>query len=209
MEETAPRRRSKAERHEELLEAAVALAAEQGLDRLTVRDVAQRVGVTSGLFHHYFPSIDDLVIATFRRIASADLEWLHGGLAELPPTEALSTFLTRSVAPERDPSLTVWLSGWLAASRRPGLRDAATELMGIGAAALAAIMRRGTDTGDFHCADPEASAQRIYVVADGFLIQRALNIGSVERLGIESFLRKIVEDEIGAPLAQPAGRATE
>lgn len=201
MEDAAPKRRPKAARREELLEAAEAIAAEQGLDRLTVRDVAKRVGVTSGLLHHYFPSVDELVIETFRRIVIADLEWVHGGLEELPPAEALSEFLTRSVATERDASLTVWLSGWLAASRRPGLREAATELMGSGAASLAAILRRGTETGVFHCADPVASAQRIYVVADGFLVQRALNVGGVERLGIEAFLRKIVADEIGVALA--------
>ncbi|WGW11516.1 TetR family transcriptional regulator [Saxibacter everestensis] len=201
MVSTRQRHRSKAERREELIAAAIDIASDQGLDRLTVRDVAKRAEVTSGLIHHYFPSIDSLVTEAFRRIATTDLEWLHDGLDKLEPHRAVRVFFERSIDPCRDPALAIWLSAWLAASRRAGLRDAAHEMMNSGVAALASILRRGAEAGIFRCVDPEMSAQRILTVADGFLIQRALKIGDVERLGLASFVKQTMEREIQIDLS--------
>ena len=180
--------------------AAIELATDQGLDRLTARDVAAKVGVTSSLIHHYFPSIDNLVIEVFQRVATDDLRQLHAGLEEMAPAEALKLFLERSIDSSRDSALTVWLSAWLAASRRAGLREAATTMMASGIEALAVILQKGTETGVFSCTDPGASALRILTVADGFLIHRALKFGEIKRLDLAAFMRETVEREIQASL---------
>lgn len=197
---TPRRRRLSSERREELILAAIELATDQGLDRLTARDVADKVGVTSSLIHHYFPSIDSLVIEVFERVATEDLQRLHEGLDQLDPADALKLFQERSIDASRDTALTVWLSAWLAASRRAGLREAATTLMGSGVEALAVILQKGTELGDFSCADPDASALRILTVADGFLIHRALKFGEFRRLDLAGFMRETIEREIQASL---------
>lgn len=193
-------RKSKNERREELITAAIEVATEKGLDRLTVRDVASRAGVTSGLIHHYFSSIDELVNVVFEQIVRTDLETLHSGLTEVEPAESMTAFIRRSISPDRDAALTIWLTAWLAASRREGLREIATRLMASGAESLAAIIDRGNKSGVFQCEDALASAQRILTVCDGILIQRALNFGAVERLGIFDFMRETIESEIHASL---------
>ncbi|HEX7739486.1 MAG TPA: TetR/AcrR family transcriptional regulator, partial [Marmoricola sp.] len=45
----------------EIVAATRALFTEQGLSRTTLKDVAERVGVTRGLIYHYFGDMDGLV----------------------------------------------------------------------------------------------------------------------------------------------------
>ncbi|MFN9215273.1 MAG: helix-turn-helix domain-containing protein [Gemmatimonadota bacterium] len=52
------------ERREVISRAAAAVIAERGLERLTLRDLAAELGVTTGALTHYFPSKDALVAHT-------------------------------------------------------------------------------------------------------------------------------------------------
>ena len=59
-----PRRLSREARREQLVEAAMAIAAEDGFPTLSLDKVADRSGVTRNLLYHYFPrGAQDLVIA--------------------------------------------------------------------------------------------------------------------------------------------------
>ena len=45
----------------------------KGMASTTVRDVAEQMGTSSGLIHHYVASMDDLLAAAFERAAGQDL----------------------------------------------------------------------------------------------------------------------------------------
>lgn len=62
-----PHRRNASETRERLLDAAVALFAEGGFDRTTIRDIGQRAGVDPALIARYFGSKADLYLAAVRR----------------------------------------------------------------------------------------------------------------------------------------------
>ncbi|MFN8499599.1 MAG: TetR/AcrR family transcriptional regulator [Anaerolineae bacterium] len=62
-------------RREQIIEAAIALFAQQGFDGTSTRQIAASVGVTEGLIFHYFPTKADLV--------SAVLESRHGFIIKL------------------------------------------------------------------------------------------------------------------------------
>lgn len=198
MSSTGRTRRSYAERRQELIEAAGDMARELGLDRVTVRDVAQAAGVTPGLIHHYFPSIDELLGIVFHDVVVADLERMHDGLDALPAAEALHELVERMCAAERQEVLTVWMSGWMAASRRVGLRDGVNALMDRGVALLGQLIERGVVEGAFSCADPPASALRIMTVADGALVQRAIDAETAASAGLVEFLHVTAEREVRA-----------
>jgi TetR/AcrR family transcriptional regulator, cholesterol catabolism regulator len=56
------KRREQAEwRREQLLDAALEVFVSKGIDRATVKDIAQAAGVTPGLLYHYFDSKDTLL----------------------------------------------------------------------------------------------------------------------------------------------------
>jgi AcrR family transcriptional regulator len=61
-------RKPKAERRAEILDAAIALADAEGLAALTMRAVAQQVGVTAMALYGYFPDKDSLLDAMADRV---------------------------------------------------------------------------------------------------------------------------------------------
>jgi AcrR family transcriptional regulator len=55
------------ERRAQLLDAALALFAEQGFERATIKDLSEAAGVAQGLVYHYFASKDELLFAVIER----------------------------------------------------------------------------------------------------------------------------------------------
>ncbi len=62
------------QRREAIVAAALEVAVSKGLASTTVRDVAAVMGTSSGLIHHYFDSMDDVLAAAFEQVARQDLE---------------------------------------------------------------------------------------------------------------------------------------
>ena len=58
--------------------AALEVAVAKGLASTTVRDVAAAMGTSSGLIHHYFHSMDDVLAAAFEQVARQDLASRRG-----------------------------------------------------------------------------------------------------------------------------------
>lgn len=67
----SPRRLGREARREQLLDAAVELAAGRDLTLLSVQDIAAHAGVSEGLLYHYFPTKDALLVAAVHRAAEA------------------------------------------------------------------------------------------------------------------------------------------
>jgi AcrR family transcriptional regulator len=77
-------RRPKAERRAEVLDAAIALADAEGLAAVTLRAVAQRVGVTAMALYGYFPDKDSLLDAMAERVIGDYFPGFPGPLSALP-----------------------------------------------------------------------------------------------------------------------------
>jgi AcrR family transcriptional regulator len=77
-------RKPKAERRAEILDAAIALADAEGLGALTLRAVAQRVGVTAMALYGYFPDKDSLLDAMADRVIDDYFPGFPGPLSALP-----------------------------------------------------------------------------------------------------------------------------
>ena len=63
------RRKPPEERRTEIVQAASVLALTEGLESLTLRRVADALGVVPGLVNHYFRSVEDLVAEAFTAAA--------------------------------------------------------------------------------------------------------------------------------------------
>ena len=84
MSDRQPRRMSSGQRREQLLDAAVQLAAGRDLSALSVREIAAHAGVSEGLLFHYFPTKDALLLGAVQRAADAMLSALDGVLTGEP-----------------------------------------------------------------------------------------------------------------------------
>lgn len=84
-------RREQAEwRRERLLDAALEVFVEKGVDRATVKDIAAAAGVTPGLLYHYFESKGAVLAALLaERTFLAELRELLDAAADRPATEVL------------------------------------------------------------------------------------------------------------------------
>ena len=68
-----------------MLDGAETILREQGYGALTSRRVAERVGVKQRLVYYYFRTMEDLIVATFRRLSVRELDRLAQALSSSRP----------------------------------------------------------------------------------------------------------------------------
>jgi AcrR family transcriptional regulator len=73
---------------ERMLDATIQIMLEEGYAAATSRRVAALAGVKPALVHYYFPTMDDLYLAVFRRGAAANLDRQQQALASDRPLHA-------------------------------------------------------------------------------------------------------------------------
>ena len=114
---TPPRyqRLSRAERRDQILDAANALFAEGGYDAVSIEDIASAAGVTRGLVHHYFGGRKEVYLALLERVGALREEQLRSPVGRsararvadsvsrwLDWTEANRTIYLGTIAPGED-----------------------------------------------------------------------------------------------------------
>jgi AcrR family transcriptional regulator len=96
------------DRRQQILDAALALFAEQGLEGATSKDIAERAEVTHGLIYFYFKTKEDLFKAAFEYALECALEQLDlAAIAQSddPPEQALTPLLMRFLETLNSPML--------------------------------------------------------------------------------------------------------
>lgn len=162
----APRtRKPPEERREDILACAAAIAIEEGLERITLRAVAARLGVRPGLITHYFPVAEDLVVAAFARAAVLEREqfFTSGGT----PLQRLARFVDHVERGRSLPLARLWLNARHLSRFSPTL-DAELQIQDrLDRERLTEIIEDGVASGDFPGADAEAACIRILIALDG------------------------------------------
>lgn len=65
---------SKTERKKQILDAAMTIALDDGLNTLTVRNIAQKASLSVGLIHHHFKTIQELKCDVFMQLVYKNLD---------------------------------------------------------------------------------------------------------------------------------------
>src|SRR5215213_776518 len=111
-----------ADRRQAIIDATLAVMLRKGMAATTVRDVAQEMGTSSGLIHHYVESMDELLADAFDRAAMQDLQVTRDAMAEgTSPLERLRIFFATYARAEQDWAFQLWLDAWAEAARRPAV----------------------------------------------------------------------------------------
>jgi len=88
-----------AARHDAIIAAAGALAAEAGLNAVQIGPVSQRAGVATGTVYRYFPSKTELVAALVAAVSERELTAMRRGADAAPgPLSALAAAITTFAA---------------------------------------------------------------------------------------------------------------
>ncbi|MFP3464143.1 TetR family transcriptional regulator [Leifsonia sp. SIMBA_070] len=168
MESSAPpprTRKQPEERREEILAAAASIALEQGLERITLRAVANRLGVRPGLISHYFPAAEDLVDEAFARAAVIERERFFPEYGR--PIERLAHFVGHIRSGASLPLARLWLNARHLSRFTPSLDATLTEQDALDRSRLRSLIEDGIASGDFADVDAEAASIRILIAVDG------------------------------------------
>jgi AcrR family transcriptional regulator len=161
---TQAERRAMAERS--LIEAAIGLIAERGLERFTMAEVGVAAGYSSGLPAHYFGNKDGLVAAVARHIVGGFGKALGGRLALQPGLDGLLAtvafyFDGASMGPTAVRALSVLLGEAL---HRPDLAVEIAEVNRVGVAELERQLRYGIEQGRIRT-DLDAPSEAVLILA--------------------------------------------
>jgi AcrR family transcriptional regulator len=188
------------ERREAIVEAALAVALRKGLGSTTVRDVAAQMGTSSGLIHHYFGSMDDVLAAAFERVAEDDLRQTVEAMAATDdPLEALAVFFRTYAPVDKDRAFQFWLDAWAEAGRRPPVRATSRRLNLAWQSLLRETIERGVAADRLRCVDPAAAAWRLLSLVDGLALQVVAHGTTIRRSDVLAWATGTAESELGLP----------
>lgn len=186
------------QRREAIVAATVDVARRKGLASTTVRDVAAEMGTSSGLIHHYFGSMDEVLAAAFERVASQDLTASAAAMATATsPVEALRSFFTTYTPADKDWAFQLWLDAWAEAARRPAVRATSRRLNLRWQGLLEDVIARGVASGVFRCEEPGAAAWRILSLLDGLALQVVAHGTTITRDQVQAWAVAAAERELG------------
>ncbi|ARC57838.1 HTH-type transcriptional repressor KstR2 [Frondihabitans sp. 762G35] len=196
-------RKAPAERRTEIGLAARNLALDEGLGALTLRGVAARVGVASGLVAHYEPSMEVLVARTFSELVHAEFDDVRAAVGEsASPTSRLTALVATLLDGTRDDVSSLWADAWSLGRSLPLLAAAAREHMDEWHAFAAGILRDGVARGEFRAPEPDVVALQLFALVDSTAAYSLVDY----RTGRER--THLVRQSLESSLALPPGRLT-
>lgn len=187
-------------RREAIVEAAHAVAVRKGLAATTVRDVASEMGTSSGLIHHYFESMDQLLTTVFERVALADLGKTREAMDLAgTPTAKLIAYFAAFVDPRNDEVHQLWLDAWSEAGRNETLRETSRALNIEWQRLLSDAIGAGVETGEFHPVDVEEASWKTLSLLDGLSLQLIAHPTVLERGVAARWAANSMELDLGLP----------
>lgn len=151
---------------------------------VTARDVAAAAGVSNGTFFHYFPSVDDLLLAVADRAASTQ----RASFGD-PSTDGINVVLARLFDPARRDTVLPWLR-----QRAPGSPTLTAALQrydrDVNAQYATALRVAANQIGLRDDVDLEAAVEVVRALAEGF--QLRLGSGTLT-VDAERFVATVID----------------
>jgi len=185
-------------RRQRIVEAAQAVATRKGLSATTVRDVAEEMGTSSGLIHHYFASMDQLLAVVFGKVAEADLSATRERMDLAgTPTRRLAEYFAAWADPDNDSTFQFWLDAWSEAGRNEVVRERSRNLNIEWQNLLSEVIRQGIETGEFNEVEVEATAWKALSLLDGLTLQVVAHPTVLERGKAAKWAASGIEKDLG------------
>ena len=187
------------QRRTELLAAAKQVVLERGLSHTRVADVADATNVSGGLIHYHFATKEVLLTEMLRSEAEADMAKARR-MAGGPGTamDRLDRVMREFVPSARnDHTWVLWIDAWGAGLRDEALRQISEELDEAWRSMLETVIVDGVTSGEFHCQDPKAVADRLSALLDGMGLRVTLQRPGMTRRQMIDHARTSAELELG------------
>lgn len=188
-------------RRQTIVDAAQAVATRKGLSATTVRDVAEEMGTSSGLIHHYFASMDELLAVVFTKVAEADLASTRRRMdRHTSPTARLGAYLAGFADPDNDGTFQFWLDAWSEAGRNERIQERSQALNVEWHKILSEVIQAGIAAGEFDEVDVETVAWKALSLLDGLSLQLVAHPTVIDRGEAAAWAANSIEKDLGLPL---------
>ncbi|MFE1172682.1 TetR/AcrR family transcriptional regulator [Streptomyces sp. NPDC058773] len=200
-----PRRRLNQPR-EQVLAAAMATIAAEGLDRLTMAGLGREVGMSSGHILYYFGTKDELLLQTLQWSEEQLGAERRAALSRRVPARERLDALVDLYLPEghRDPRWTLWLEVWNRSQNADDeTRERQLELELAWHRDLVALLVEGVSKGEFRPVDAERLATRTRALLDGFGSQLVVGLPGTDREEVRGHVREFLDESLTPGTAPP------
>ena len=182
--EGAPATRSR------MLDVTEHLMLEEGYAAVTTRRVAKEIGLTPALVHYYFPTTDDLLIATYQRANERNFHQLTAALASAQPLRQLWQLDADSVRTG------LWIEFMALANHRKAIKTAIAEYAVFSRALQAKVLKTSLAKAKINArvCSPQAMSVLLTGIARALVMEENLGIfmGHDDmRATVERFLRQV------------------
>lgn len=191
-------RKSVESRRHEILLATLEQIQQRGLTGTRSADVADALGVSDGLIHYHFHSLEQLLAEAYELYSRRDLENLDKTLTDASTPEERLRGVLLGYLPKKDVrDWTLWLEAWVAALHDQRLASILRNQDRSWRIAAERAIADGVEAGAFHCPDPRASAWRITSIIDGLGAQLVVRFNSRSSRTLTRWLEEAVGHELG------------
>ncbi len=186
-------------RREEIIDAMVEQISQRGIAATRVADVAAAMGVSTGLIFYHFDTKEALLAEAFPRAMQHDVEDLAKIVARKTSAATRLRAVIKLYSPAGGaPGWRLWIDGWAAALRDPGLVQAMREIDNVWRSAVEDLIVEGNEAGDFGCHNPEVSAARITALLDGLAVQKVVRGAGPTPTERKRWIDEVLEFELSA-----------
>jgi AcrR family transcriptional regulator len=210
----SPRRSVAAARRLQIIEATRRVILRKGYHRVTTQDIAKESGVSVGIPHHYFSSLDAILSATLEHVAEEMRRFVVDQIDRAPtPRARLETYVLGE-SPRHQiirEGWLVWLEYWADAIRDPRLAEFHRRRYDWWREKLAGIIVDGIADGSFQAIDVDDFVCHLIGLVDGLSIQASVHDSKVapidfERIVLEHVRSKVYIHSVGPVTVPTPGR---
>ena len=189
-----------------ILDAAVQLLADHGINGVRIAAVAAQAGVSSGLVHYHFGTRKELLADAFHHAYGYAADRGSGGEVGATVAERIVWRLERilPLPGHQEKEWAIWIELWVRALRDPELQAVAIQVYATIRAALVALLREGVQRGEFVVANPERVVDRLVALNDGFGLRATIGDPEVPISLVRAEMRALLESELGIELPLPS-----
>jgi AcrR family transcriptional regulator len=185
-------------RREEILKATCREVVARGFGSTRVSDVADALGISTGLVFYHFASKDNLLSEAFRYAAQTDLEQLAAIVRGRDAALERLDRIFRLYSPGRSSEAwALWIDAWSQALRSPALQRVSRALDLQWKETVAGVIDDGVIAGECSCPDPSATAWRLTALLDGLAVQVTVHHGVLSQRELLEWVRIAAAGELG------------
>lgn len=151
-----------------ILDAAIVLFIEKGIEKVTTRELTESVGISRSHIYHYFSNWQTLCLAALERFMHVDLENFADSLTLLKPRQRLLTLFESHLPSAPDATWQLYASFWQMAAHHEAYAALAEQMTAAWQALVEEIIRDGVTDGTLRCADIPRTARQISAMLNGY-----------------------------------------